>query len=812
LDGVERGEVKQLRVIEETSRISPTTMGGSPYNQTFLVSAALAFSVKNYLGVVPVDEDGSAYFEVPAGRAVYLQALDADGRLVQSMRTFVQAAPGTTRSCIGCHEHKYTTATSDQLPALLARKPDRLQPESWGSGYVDYPSMVQPILDRHCVSCHGGEKDIAAGMDLSGGWTEHFNISYENLANRRETQLVAYWIAGIDCMNGTALWSAQLFRPRGHGSGAAPLAELLVSGHDDQTPKLTRPERDLLMAWIDSNGLYHGTWDYNQNGCAIRDWNSFKASLTDQMQAAGCLNCHGEGNRITYFENDWINLKHPQLSRILRAPLPKESDGFGLGLCRDRKVDPRRQRLHLLWKGYAHAVQPPEAFPKHPIVPYDPGGRPIVSFASTDDPNYQAMLAIILDGRDTALAAPRIDMPGAERTAGTCRTFRPPPLPETAPELEATADRDGIVELSWERSAQTIGLQFDVHRSDQKKFQPDDNTLLARTELFRCTDLSPPAGRQCYALTLIRDGQPSDPAYTTITVPTPAAPPAPTGLKVLPASSAVRLAWDAPSGTVSGYHIYRAGPEQAEMEKITAEPVRAVSYCDGRVETQTTYAYTVRAVSRRGVESEPSAQVDATANVVMDPMFTAVMEKNPQGLLYGGDILKGKLHGAATVADGTLDVGKGGHLTFKHHSHFDVTQPLSVECWVRFDRRSTMPVIASCGVWNQAGWFLQWLGGRWRWHVGGVDCDGGQPELGRWIHLVGTCDGRTLRLFQDGVQVAQRTADPSTAVWPGEFHIGQYSGTPTPDYQVNGRISGLKLYHRVLAADEAAESAQNQPR
>ena len=36
-------------------RVSPTTMGGSPYNQTFLVSAALAFSVKNFLGIVPVD-------------------------------------------------------------------------------------------------------------------------------------------------------------------------------------------------------------------------------------------------------------------------------------------------------------------------------------------------------------------------------------------------------------------------------------------------------------------------------------------------------------------------------------------------------------------------------------------------------------------------------------------------------------------------------------------------------------------------------------------------------------------------------------
>lgn len=136
------------------------------------------------------------------------------------------------------------------------RAPSRLQPESWGNGSVDFPSRVQPILDRRCVSCHGGEKGIAAGMDFSGGWTEHFNISYENLANRRETQLIAYWIAGIDCMNGTALWSAQIFPPRSHGLGAAPLADLLVSGHEGRLPDLTRPERDLLMAWIDSNGLY----------------------------------------------------------------------------------------------------------------------------------------------------------------------------------------------------------------------------------------------------------------------------------------------------------------------------------------------------------------------------------------------------------------------------------------------------------------------------------------------------------------------------------------------------------------------------
>ena len=425
LKGVKRGEIRHLRVIEETSRVSERSGGSNPYNQTFLISSALAFSAKTHLGIVPVDEDGSAYFEVPSGRAVFLQALDGDGRLVQSMRTFVQAAPGTTRSCIGCHEHKYSTASNGRgLREILKRPPDRLQPESWGTGHLDYAGMIQPVLDRRCVSCHGGEQGIAAGMDLSGGWTEHFNISYENLTNRLETQLIAYWISGIDCMNGTAHWSAQLFPPRGHGSGNAPLAELLVSGHDRHIPELTRAERDLLLAWIDTNGVYYGTWNTTSHGVAIRNWGKIRQELTGAMQRAGCVQCHGNSGRLAYFENDWVNLKEPEMSRILRAPLAEgktKADGAGLAWCRDRQVGPDRQRIHLLWRGYAHAVQPFEAFPRRKYVRSDRGGEPVVTFASTDDPHYQAMLEIIRRGRTEALATPRVDMPGAKINPGSCR-------------------------------------------------------------------------------------------------------------------------------------------------------------------------------------------------------------------------------------------------------------------------------------------------------------------------------------------------------------------------------------------------------
>ncbi|MBI2927429.1 MAG: hypothetical protein HYY24_17165 [Verrucomicrobia bacterium] len=872
--GVKRGEVKWLRVIEETSRVSETHPGGNPYNQTFLVSAALAFSVKNYLGVVPVDENGSAYFEVPAGRAVYFQALDADGRLVHSMRTFVQAAPGTTRSCVGCHEYKADApprpADNRQVTSLTAKadfpltpalsrgerengrqSPDRSrrrskvsrstevlplptgegrgegkgtahlsaelgatpvfsnppaqpQPESWGSGFMDYPSMVQPVLDRHCVSCHGGKEDIAAGLDLSGGWTEHFNISYENLANRRETQLVAYWIAGIDCMNGTAHWSCQIFPPRGHGSGAAPLAKLLLEGHGGRIASLTRQERDLLMAWIDSNGLYHGTWNYTKHGHALAEWPRVKQALVSEMQTAGCVRCHAQK-----FESDWFNLQTPAMSRILRAPLPKDAEGFGLSLCRDRKVDPR-PRVQLLVNGYAHAVQPVEAFAPKPVNPPDPSGAPVASFASTQDKHYQAMLEIIRGGRDKALTMPRVDMPGAEVVAGECRMFLPPPLPETPVPLEATVSEDGVVQLAWEQSVRTIGLEAEVHRSAKKNFKPDDKTFVAATELFAYADASAPEGRQHYALVLVSGKERSRPVYASVSVPKPRTPPKPAEVKAEPGAGSVRLRWGAPEGRAVSYLVFRAKAGAQQFEKLTPEPIRATRFTDGSAEPEVEYAYAVRAVSVHGVESELTSPVVAAAKRVTGPVFAASFDQGLRGRFSDGEVV-GRAHGKARSSDGMLQLTEGGHVTFAHREEFDLMQPLTVECWVRFEQSGEMPVIVSCGAWQQAGWFLQRLGGNFRWHVGGIDCDGGKPAVGQWIHLLATFDGQTARLFQGGLQVAEKAGTANTAPWPGELHIGQYSGAPGVAYQVTGQIAGVKIYHRTLTTDEAARAAEAKP-
>lgn len=509
LKGVKHGDAKWLRVVEESSRVSESPQSSNPYNQTFLVSGALAFAAKIYHGMVPINDDGSIYFEAPSGRLLYFQVLDKDKRLIQSMRTFIQAAPGTLRSCVGCHEDKSKTpALQLRGDAVFRELPAKPQAESWGTGYMDYPTMIQPIWDRHCVSCHGGEQGFDGRLDLTGGWTTNFNISYENLIDRRETQLIAHYISGVDSMNGTAHYSNQLFPPRSHGSATAPLAKAIMNGHHDV--RLDETERDLVMAWIDSNGIYYGNWDYTQHGYTAQAATETYAALGKVMKEADCTRCHDGG--VT---RDWVNLQRPELSRILRAPLSRVDGGLGRAICRDHPMDPRRKRINLLRSGrYEHAVKPLAFFSSEPMPDLQPGGKAAPSFASTADPLYRKMLAIIENGRTKALTQPRIDMPGAIAIAGEDRIMVEPDLPTRAPVLTAKYATASQLHLTWPRTPDNIGLRAEVHRSHQAGFRPGPETLLAETLTDHLIDETPRAATPHYALVLKnRDGVRSAPTY-----------------------------------------------------------------------------------------------------------------------------------------------------------------------------------------------------------------------------------------------------------------------------------------------------------
>ena len=416
LTGVNRGDVKQLRVLETTTRISGVPNGGRWWNQAFLVSWQGSYDVKNFLGVVPVEADGSACFEAPPGKALYFQALDKDHRLVQSMRTFVQAAPGVTRSCQGCHvpDDNAAPIPQDKAPLALQKPPAQIKPESWGKGFIDYPTMIQPVLDRNCVKCHGGEEGIAGGLDYSGGWTWAFSLSYETFLKNSLTGF-------LNCENGSVKTS-EILPPRRHGSGAAPMAEQLIAGHHNRLREMPQTDIDLLLAWMDGNCNYYGTWDYSEHATCdailpLRD------KLLAAMDQTGCLRCHQKE-----IGNDWINLAAPEHSRVLRAPLAKDPRGLALSWCRDRTARP----VH--WPLITQKHQPPDVFrPAHLLQP-KLEGKAVTTFANPDAPAYRALLAIIQQGREEALKKPRVDMPGAVVTRGKCRELPPltPPQPSLA--------------------------------------------------------------------------------------------------------------------------------------------------------------------------------------------------------------------------------------------------------------------------------------------------------------------------------------------------------------------------------------------
>ena len=99
LDGVKPGTVKKLMVMESLPKPINYTGGMDP------LSYGGTFTLTRMLGTVPVEDDGSAYFRVPALRAVFFIALDAEGRAVKRMQSFTQVMPGE-RQAAGVFEQR----------------------------------------------------------------------------------------------------------------------------------------------------------------------------------------------------------------------------------------------------------------------------------------------------------------------------------------------------------------------------------------------------------------------------------------------------------------------------------------------------------------------------------------------------------------------------------------------------------------------------------------------------------------------------------------------------------------------------------
>jgi hypothetical protein len=289
------GKAKYLRVIEQVHRTYTT--GGKTFGafQGPGTSATQADAVKRVLGTVALEADGSVYFRVPSGKALYFQLLDEHYRCLQIMRSFTGVMPGEQRSCLGCHQQEHTTPPSLAAASMaLRRGPVDITPPPWGAeATVGYERFAQPVLDKYCGKCHQGDGKGRAKLDLTlraAPQGKESNFPPENCmkepyftllgkpVDARAAQIPAdhpvpgAGIAG--CMyveyggrGGTAGMTP--LRPMTMLSSTSPLIEMVMSGKHNRV-KIEGEDLLKLVTWVDMNCVYRGMEEIRQlpaRGC-----------------------------------------------------------------------------------------------------------------------------------------------------------------------------------------------------------------------------------------------------------------------------------------------------------------------------------------------------------------------------------------------------------------------------------------------------------------------------------------------------------------------------------------------------------------
>ncbi|MBM4090683.1 MAG: hypothetical protein FJ276_14865 [Planctomycetes bacterium] len=196
------------------------------------------------LGTVPVERDGSAHFRAPAEKPLYFQAVDAAGRAVQGMRSVVYLQRGERRGCVGCHEPPGATARARVNLAAL-RPASIIEPGPDGSHPFGYARLIQPILDRHCISCHDGStgKDKSA-LVLTGEPDGAFTRSYANL------RPFLRWPS-----------PDTVTRPGELGADQSPLSAVLAGAAHRKFVELPDEELRTIYLWLDAHVPFFGTYE-----------------------------------------------------------------------------------------------------------------------------------------------------------------------------------------------------------------------------------------------------------------------------------------------------------------------------------------------------------------------------------------------------------------------------------------------------------------------------------------------------------------------------------------------------------------------
>lgn len=356
LQGVERGTVKYLRVVESPEKRFWTKSSWNGQGQAAPAMNWHDFNNKRILGVVPVRADGSVYFAAPSDTFLYFQLLDENGMMVQSMRSGTMVQSGEVAGCAGCHDNRLEApsfAWYGAAPSALQGPPNRLDGWYGPARLFNYLDEVQPVFDKNCVECH--DFDNAQGeLVLAGDKTLTFNVSYTELWRKGLIQVPG---AGPADIQDAYTW----------GSHASRLVQVLREGH--QGIELDRESMDRIVTWIDINAPY-----YPHYSSAFPKNLAGRSPLDDQqLGRLGELTGTDFAKLADYRTNRGpeVSLDRPELSPCLQRIPDKTSAAYieALALIRAGRetlaqrpradmegfaacaVDQQRQEKYTLWRG-----------------------------------------------------------------------------------------------------------------------------------------------------------------------------------------------------------------------------------------------------------------------------------------------------------------------------------------------------------------------------------------------------------------------------------------------------------------------------
>ncbi len=237
--GFPKGSIKKLRVGTYHYRY--------PGNgDTYATSHEGGWDIRRIMGTVPVEEDGSALFEVPANMPIFVQPLDADGQALQVMRSWFTCQPGEDLACIGCHESQ--NMAPPEKVAMAARKPPaKIEPWNGPMRGYSFDREVQPVLDRKCAGCHDGrdgDRPDFRAKRLHQEYKDKYSPAYMALQKYvRRAGLENDWHTPS---------------PGEYQADTSHVVKMLKKGHHNV--RLTRDEWDRLYTWIDFNVPYPANW------------------------------------------------------------------------------------------------------------------------------------------------------------------------------------------------------------------------------------------------------------------------------------------------------------------------------------------------------------------------------------------------------------------------------------------------------------------------------------------------------------------------------------------------------------------------